>query len=361
MNHAFPPESGATRGVGSAAAAADWLARRDRGLSPAEEAEFTRWRAHKPNARAWHEIEGPFNALDRAAHLRPRDGSAPNPDLLLTRGSTTRRSATWSYLVAGVTAAALAVGLFTAGPRPAETAPPAARSIVVRNVPDHVALPDGSLIALKAGTRVEPTFTATERRVRLPAGEAHFTVAKDALRPFVVVVGNVEVRAVGTAFTIHASTDTVEVVVTEGRVRVDDTAGRNLIAPAAPAVALAPALDAGHFLVIPVAAAPTAAVPLPVPARPAPREVLERAESWRSAWLEFDNTPLAEVVREFNRHGARHSNLVLKVADRAAGRVLVSGAFRADSAAAFVRLLESSFGIAATHGTDGSVLLRREN
>lgn len=360
MNHAFPPEPGAPR---RARSAADWLARRDRGLSPAEEAEFARWLAHEPNARAWQDVEGPFTALDRAAQLRPRDGSAPDPDLLLTRGSPPRRLATWSYLVAGVTAAALAFGLFTAGPPPAETAAPAARGVVVRNIPEHVALPDGSLIALKAGTRVEPTFTATERRVRLPGGEAHFTVAKDPLRPFVVVVGSVEVRAVGTAFTIHASTETVAVVVTEGRVRVDDTAGRNLVSPAAPAATAdtPPALDAGHFVVIPVAADPKAVVPQPVPALPATREVLERAESWRSAWLEFDTTPLAEVAREFNRHGARHSNLVLKVADDAAGRVLVSGTFRADSAAAFVRLLESSFGVTATHGTDGSVILRREN
>jgi len=360
MNHAFPPQPGSNRRA-SSAAAADWLARRDRGLSPDEEAEFARWRAHEPNARAWHEIEGPFHALDRAAHLRPRDGSAPDPDLLLTRGAAARRSAPWSYLVTGATAAALAFGLYTAGPRPAETPPSITRSVVVRNVPDHVALPDGSLIALKAGTRVEPSFTATERRVRLPAGEAHFTVAKDALRPFIVVVGSVEVRAVGTAFTIHASTEAVEVVVTEGRVRVDDHAGRNLVAPAAPTTAMPPALNAGHFVVIPVTTISAAVAPLPVPALPATREVLERAESWRSPWLEFDTTPLAEVAREFNRHGARHSNLVLKVADEAAGRVLVSGTFRADSAAAFVRLLESSFGVSATHGTDGSVLLRRGN
>lgn len=351
MNVPVPPAPGAPR-PGVPDEAADWLARRDRGLSPAEEAAFTQWLARDANARAWREIEGPFAALDRVARLRPHDGSAPDPDLLLAAGSPSRRR-TWTLLAAGATAAAIALGLLTVRPHPEAGGTVPAPSIVVRNVPEHVVLPDGSLIAFKAGTLVEPGFTAAERRVRLPAGEAHFTVAKDPQRPFVVVVGQVEVRAVGTAFTIHASTETVEVVVTEGRVRVDDSGGRNLVAPAETAPG---ALDAGHFVVIPVT---PDAVPAPVPAQPATREVLERAESWRSPWLEFGHTPLAEVAREFNRHGARHSNLVLKVADGAAGRVLVSGTFRADSAAAFVRLLESSFGITAVHGTDGSVLLRR--
>lgn len=352
MNVPVPPPSGTPR-RSSAHEAADWLARRDRGLTPAEQSAFDTWLAHGPNARAWHELEGPFLALDRIARLRPRDGSAPDPDLLLPRPTAAARTGAWGVLVAGVAAAALAIGLFTSPPRPAE--PPAApRGVVVRNVPEQIVLPDGSLVSFKAGTRVESLFSAGERRVRLPAGEAHFTVAKDPQRPFIVVTGNVEVRAVGTAFTVNASNEQVEVVVTEGRVRVDDSAGRTLVAPAASTTPAA--LDAGHFVVIPVT---PAAPPAPVPVQTASRAILERAEAWRSAWLEFGNTPLTEVVREFNRHGTRHSNLVLKVADEETGRVLVSGAFRADSAAAFVRLLESTFGIAATHGSDGSVLLRR--
>ena len=352
MNVPLPSFSGVPRRPPAAEAAA-WLARLDRGLTPAEQATFAAWRARPEKARAWAELEGPFRALDRAAQLRPRDGSSPDPDLLLPRPTVSERTGTWSVLVAGVAAAALAIGLFTAGPRPAES-PPAARGVVVRNIPAQVVLPDGSLISFKAGTRVEPLYSASERRVRLSAGEAHFTVSKDAQRPFIVVTGSVEVRAVGTAFTVTASTAEVQVVVTEGRVRVDDDAGRNLVTPAVPAAAAA--LDAGQFVVIPVVADAPAA---PVPVQTASRAVLENAEAWRAAWLEFGDTPLADVVREFNRHGARHSNLVLKVTDESTGRVLVSGAFRADSASAFVRLLESTFGIDATRASDGSVWLRR--
>jgi transmembrane sensor len=355
MNDPRPPSAARHDAADVANEAAIWLARRDRGFTPAERTQFEGWLAHPDHAQAWREIEGPFAALDRAAHFRPRDGSTPDPDLLLTGSSRPRRTAAWTWLAGGVAAAA-AVLVFGVLQPAAPMAPAPTRSLVVRNVPERVTLPDGSFIDLKAGTRVEPAFTATERRVRLPGGEAHFVVAKDVIRPFIVVIDDVEVRAVGTAFTIHASAATVEVVVTEGRVRVDDRAGRSLVnLPHSAATDTPPVLDAGHFVVIPTAAPERA----PAPVQTATTEVLERSAAWRSAWLEFGDTPLADVVREFNRHGARHSNLILKLANDATGQVLVSGAFRADSAEAFVRLLESSFGITATPATDGSVLLRR--
>ncbi len=356
MNESHPPSASRRDAADVADAAALWLARRDRGFTPAERVEFERWVAHPVHAHAWREIEGPFAALDRAAQLRPRDDSTPDPDLLLTGSSRPRRVAAWTWLAGGFAAAAAVVVFGVLQPAaPVAPAPTPTRTLVVRNVPERVTLPDGSFIDLKAGTRVEPAFTATERRVRLPGGEAHFVVAKDAQRPFIVVIDDVEVRAVGTAFTIHASAATVEVVVTEGRVRVDDRAGRTLVDRPSSAPNAPPVLVAGHFVVIPTAAPDRA----PVPVQPATTEVLERSAAWRSAWLEFGDTPLADVVREFNRHGARHSNLILKLGNDATGQVLVSGAFRADSAEAFVRLLESSFGITATPGTDGSVLLRR--
>ncbi len=50
--------------------------------------------------------------------------------------------------------------------------------------------------------------------MKLEAGEAHFAVAPDAARPFVVRVGGVAVRAVGTAFNVRYAADgAVEVTV----------------------------------------------------------------------------------------------------------------------------------------------------
>src|SRR3546814_15118414 len=80
------------------------------------------------------------------------------------------------------------------------------------------------------------------RQVALKDGEAWFQVAKDRARPFVVEIGDVRVRAVGTAFAVKRTAAGVDVPVTEGVVeiwRVGDEANiqrvkagaRGLIAP----------------------------------------------------------------------------------------------------------------------------------
>ncbi len=349
--------------------AEQWLARRDRGLSPAEKQEFDQWIRDPAHARSLAELEGPFAALDRLAALRPTGVTAPDADLLEVRPrpATARRvrAATWSAI--GLAAAAAIVFGVLPNVRPRLAPPPASeRAVVVRHAAEELTLPDGSTVALKPGSRVESAFTREERRVRLVAGDAHFAVAKDPTRPFIVEVGQVAVRAVGTAFTVSASAATVEVVVTEGRVRVDDTGGRNLLeataSPPAPTTEATAAsahslgeslLAAGRSVVIPVAAG----TPSPAASTVATPEALERATAWKTAWLEFSEMPLAEVVREFNRHSRSATQRILKVTNAATGRVLVSGTFRADGTEAFVRLLKSSFGLDATARSDGSVVL----
>lgn len=336
-------------------AAAQWLARRDRGLSAEEQIAFDRWRRDSANAREFAELEGPFAALDRAAQLQPAEGAWIDKDLLARGRRRTSRRAVWLASALGA-AAAIAFAVFSLDdwPRhaPASATP---RGVVVRHAPVRLALPDGSTVEFKPGTRVETDFTPQERRLRLSAGDAHFTVAKDATRPFIVAVGPVAVRAVGTAFTISASAATVEVLVTEGRVCVDDGEGRSLIAHEAAAVELVPGLDAGQRVVIPV----KVGQPVSTAVMAATAETLERAAAWRSVWLEFSDMPLAAVAREFNRQAGEYRQPQLRAIDELTGRVLVSGTFRADGVEAFVRLLHSSFGIHATREADGALTLRQ--
>ncbi|MGY8696772.1 MAG: FecR domain-containing protein, partial [Verrucomicrobiia bacterium] len=68
------------------------------------------------------------------------------------------------------------------------------------------------------GAQVFVRFTDEKRLVDLLAGEAHFTVSKDASRPFIVRARGTVVQAVGTAFNVLLNSDRVEVLVTEGRV-----------------------------------------------------------------------------------------------------------------------------------------------
>ena len=58
-----------------------------------------------------------------------------------------------------------------------------------------VPLPDGSRITVGGYSRVEVSFSDSERRVELARGEALFKVAKDPTRPFVVHAGRARVVA----------------------------------------------------------------------------------------------------------------------------------------------------------------------
>ena len=79
-------------------------------------------------------------------------------------------------------------------------------------------LPDGSVVELKSAAEIAVDYNDAMRNVALLRGAAHFKVAKDLSRPFVVRTGGVEVRAVGTEFTVDLGQTSVEIAVEEGRV-----------------------------------------------------------------------------------------------------------------------------------------------
>lgn len=96
---------------------------------------------------------------------------------------------------------------------------------------ERVTLPDGSVIALNANSRVDVRYSSAERRVSLIGGEAQFNVTKNKQRPFIVGVGGISVRAVGTAFNVRMEPGEVEVLVTEGRVQVERTSSHGQRGP----------------------------------------------------------------------------------------------------------------------------------
>ncbi len=84
-------------------------------------------------------------------------------------------------------------------------------------------LTDGSVVTLQraSGLTLAPAFNRRERRMRLE-GQASFQVTHDTSRPFVVEVPDLEVRVVGTVFTVDDASDPAKVLVwvTEGKVAV---------------------------------------------------------------------------------------------------------------------------------------------
>lgn len=328
--------------------AADWLLRSRGDLSPGECAALQQWLAADPrHAAAYAEIGETWRTLNapRAAGLAAELGH--ELDVRRQRRGARRRVMAW----AGAGLAAAAALVFSLRPAdPAVAAPgPAIATVVVR--PDQRVLPDGSTVELNSGAQIFVEFTAAKRTVRLQSGEAIFSVRKDPARPFVVAAGGVEVRAVGTVFSVRHAEGHVGVLVTEGRVAVERAAATDAPAaantPPAPPVAF---VEAGAKLVVP--ADLRAATPLEI--KPiTPREVAT-ALAWRGKRMEFSGTPVAEAVELFNRQ----NRLQLAVPDASLARHQLSGIFWADDPEGFVRLLESGMNVTPER-TDDTITLRR--
>ncbi len=80
-------------------------------------------------------------------------------------------------------------------------------------------LEDGSVVYLNTGSSISFGFKENERIVQLD-GEAFFEVAKDKKKPFSVTSANVQVRVLGTEFTVRDYGDEIKalVFVKEGKV-----------------------------------------------------------------------------------------------------------------------------------------------
>lgn len=266
-------------------------------------------------------------------------------DLLRHMNAAVRRTRQRRVIAAATSAVVVVVAGFLW--RLPDVEPPNVRpvsTVVLR--PAQRALSDGSVVELKENAIIAEQFQSGVRRVILQSGEAHFAVVSDVTRPFVVVAGGIEVRAVGTSFVVGLGPQTVDVVVTEGRVAVEKRA----VLASEPSSAPVVHVDAGNRMVVgrePEAGAISSeAVPLTGAA-------LNERLSWRVPRLEFSSTPLSEAIPMFGQHAR-----VEIIFDPALGVLQMSGVLRADNIDALLRLLQDEFGIEAER-RDAKIILRR--
>lgn len=334
--------------------AAEWVVRRDRGLTAAEVAALAAWLDADPRhteeyARiscGWRKLDGISGVPELAAMAEAIRVRAQN-----------RRARRRIWAVAAGLAAVVAFSVWQI-PRVVRSPDPIAPSAgVIRVLPSAASrtpLPDGSVAELNGGSRIETDFTPSERRVRLVKGEAHFTVAKDPVRPFIVAVGTITVRATGTAFNVRLTAEFVEILVTEGKVRLGESA------PAAEQRARsdrtldwAPAgraLSAGQRAFVKT----TVDAKVPITIDTPSQNQIDATLAWQGTQLVFDRTPLDQVVAAFNRHNSRQ----LVLADPALRNRTLSGVFRADNVEGLIRLLPASLDLVAERQDDNRILLR---
>lgn len=323
--------------------AATWVLRQDRGLTAAEQDEFSQWLAADARHRdALAAQRWGWDELDRLAGIQTTVHAFPDPDLLAPAPRRFPHVPGW--LAAGLAAALVFSVWFgwrttsAAGPEPV----PAEQIAMI----EQRTLEDGSVVSLNRGAEIAVQFSTAERRVRLLRGEANFEVAKNPLRPFIVSAEGVDVRAVGTAFNVRLGRSAVEVLVTEGRVEVAQPA-REI--PGTESATVRPVLGAGQRTVVPLEGRG---------AEPRVSQLSEREMETRLAWqprlLDFTEAPLNDIVAEFNRR----NNVRLRLADHSLEDLRLSATIRSDNVEGFVRLMESDFDMKAEWRA-GEIVLRR--
>lgn len=335
-------------------AAADWLALRAEGFSSAQKREFERWcRTDPRHTAALAQLEATCALLEKMplvrAELQPVIAFpvAAHPG---HPAPVSRRNLSPLGVVLGIAAAA-AVAFLTVIP----FLPPSASAEQIFTTStggyERVALVDGSVIELNAETKVRVVLAPKDRRVELVAGEAHFTVAHDRARPFIVYAGGVAVRAVGTAFNVRLAHATVEVLVTEGKVAV---AAATSVIPNPLSSSVAPTyVAANERTLVNLPSLINTAQPAPAVEKIAPA-MMRDALSWQERMLAFSETPLSEVIAQFNRH----NRVQLILGDAMLAERPVGGTFAADNVEGFIRLLESGHTITTERQSETYVILR---
>lgn len=325
-------------------AAAAWLCEREDGFTAERERAFAAWRDCDPrHAAAVLRVERALALLDEMPAVRaPLEARFGETAGLGEAPPQSARRAFQAWTLAAAAALALGFLVWRLVPR---VVPVAERFVTDATVQRSVALSDGSLIDINAGSDLRVRFTAQERHLALGAGEGYFQVAHDATRPFVVKVGGVSVRAVGTAFNVRVGVDSIDVLVVEGRVEVIREG-----ATPEPSGAFRPSLGAGERASVPRDASAAVAKIEKVDAT-AMRTLL----AWQDRMTGFTDVPLREVVARFNRR----NSLQLVVADPELGERKIGGVIALDQVEAFVRLLEQDGDVAAERRGENDIVLRR--
>ena len=286
--------------------AATWLMElHDGPLNPARRAQLAEWRQRSDeHERAWEKataLLGKFDALP-----------PPGATALKKMAMPQRRGAIKMF-----------TALLVAGP---------AAWLAYRNTPwqqagrhvtavgerRDVVLADGSQLTLNTDTDIEVEFDGGRRVVHLRRGEILISTARDGAqpsRPFLVMVGEGAIRALGTRFVVRRFDDRSRVAVFEGAVEITPRD-----APSAKAIVAAGRQSAFS----------RAGVDASVAAD-------EAGTAWKNGMLIADRMPMSEFVAELGRY--RRGALRC---DPAVARLPVSGAFPLADTDATLSLLEQT-------------------
>jgi len=298
--------------------------------STLERTEFQSWRTTPENAAAYSQTERLWASLGQLAE-RPELEQLSQSVLVDTALRPQQRFA--------AAASIAAIGLITLlgggalflyeqtrdTPAVVYTTKPGERSIIK--------LADGSQLVLNYATELDVRLDSRSRRLNLRKGDALFTVAQDATRPFKVIVAGGSVTALGTRFEVRSDAQDVAVTLLEGSVAVDRDKMK------------------GHVQLEPGDQIRFATASARIIRRKVDPEVVA---SWSTGRLRFRATPLAEALEEVNRYSTRP----IRIDDPRLSSTPISGTFELGDSASVVAALQALLPVQASQ-QDDQILLRR--
>jgi transmembrane sensor len=323
--------------------AAVWIWRMDSAaVDAADRQAFEAWLRQDPrHRRAAAELSTVWGALDGLAEAKRDEKIATFSNA--AKPQVSHHSQRWWFAAAAIIVAVVG-GIWLQQGSELQT--------LATAVGQHrnVTLTDGSIVTLNTNTIVETDLRRRTREIYLRKGEAHFQVAHDRSRPFLVHAGDAVVRAVGTAFEVHVLADQhVDVVVNEGRVEVQAAlpaaVSENPAAPGRPAAAATVrALNAGERL----STAGHDYVVTPITAQQLSSEL-----AWREGAIIFDGEPLSVAIAEIERY----TDARIIVSDPQIAAMRVGGRFRTGDVQEFFDALQTALPVSIRHSAAGLVYI----
>jgi transmembrane sensor len=322
--------------------AAAWVWRMDSARTDAADRQaFEAWQRQDPrHRRAVSELSAVWNALDGLAEAKREEKIATFAN---TAQAARPHHPQRLWIAAAAALAAVAVGVGAVWlQRDSELQTLSTAVGQQRNI----TLADGSIVTLNTNTIVESDLRRRTREIYLRKGEAHFQVAHDRSRPFLVHAGDAVVRAVGTAFEVRVLTDQhVDVVVNEGRVEVRPELPAPQNAHAHPtAAATVRALNAGERL---------STATLDYAVTPVTAHQLSTELAWREGAIVFDGERLSDAIAEIERY--TDARIIVSDPDVAALRV--GGRFRTGNVQEFFDALQTALPVSIRHAGGGVVFI----
>jgi transmembrane sensor len=318
--------------------AASWFARVQAGeLSSHEQRELRLWRnAHAENELAWNSIQSQWSAaeaLKDSPELIALRAEARRSDLSSSAGN---RSWRLPLALAASIAFGMVVSTF-AFKHSRMTASPAQTFATAIGEQKTFELQDQSQLMLDTDTEARVVYTDERREVQLLKGRAHFIVAHNPDRPFIVQAGSGSIRALGTVFDVSKLGDTVTVFLASGRVQVGIKASG-----AADTATLLPGEEVSYENATFVSSK-----------RALSGDV---AMAWQHRDLVLHETSLLDAVTEMNRYSREQ---IVIDRDESLRSAPLNGVFHVDDRRSFLEAVQAALSVDTVAERNGDVLLKR--